>query len=145
MKKLEKKFQLESSKTTNHQRQKLLADERRYEEIDRIIQRLYEDNLSGKLTDERFMKMSQTYEEEQTQLIDTILIAKETLSAQENQSLDVSRFMDRVKKYTQLEALSVEIVNELIDKIIIHKPEGTKQKRILTIDIHYNFIGNLKD
>ncbi|MGX7245282.1 recombinase family protein [Enterococcus quebecensis] len=145
LKKLEKKFQLESSKTMNHQRQKLLADERRYEEIDRIIQRLYEDTLSGKLTDERFMKMSQTYEEEQTQLIDTISVAKTNLSAQENQSLDVSRFMDRVKKYTQLEALSVEIVNELIDKIIIHKPEGTKRNRILTIDIHYNFIGNLKD
>ncbi|MBP1046205.1 recombinase family protein [Enterococcus sp. BWM-S5] len=145
LKKLEKKFQLESSKATNRQRQKLLADERRYEEIDRIIQRLYEDSLSGKLTDGRFMKMSQTYEEEQTQLIDAISVAKETLSTQENQSLDVSRFMDRVKKYTQQEALSVEIVNELIDKIIIHKPEGTKRNRILTIDIHYNFIGDLKD
>lgn len=91
------------------------------------------------------MKMSHTYEEEQTQLIEITLVVKKTLSAQENQSLDVSRFMDRVKKYTELEALSVEIVNELIDKIIMHKPEGTKRNRILTIDIHYNFIGNLKD
>lgn len=145
LKKLEKKFQLESSKTTNHQRQKLLSDERRYEEIDRIIQRLYEDNLSGKLTDERFMKMSRTYEEEQNQLSEAISTAKEALSTQENQSLDVSRFMDQVKKYTQLDDLSVEIINELIDKIVIHKPEGTKRNRILTIDIHYNFIGNLKD
>ncbi|MCB5955904.1 DUF4368 domain-containing protein [Enterococcus sp. CWB-B31] len=50
--------------------------------------------------------------------------------------------MDRVKKYTQLEALNVESVNELLDKNVIHKPEGTKRNRILTIDI---FIGNLKD
>ncbi|HAP3824445.1 TPA: DUF4368 domain-containing protein [Enterococcus faecalis] len=76
---------------------------------------------------------------------ETILSAKETLSQQENQELDVSRFMDRVKKYTHLDMLNVEIVNELINKIIIHKPERTKRNRILTIDIYYNFIGNLKD
>ena len=62
---------------------------------------------------------------------------------QENQSLDISRFMQRIHEYTKITELSVEIVNELIDRIIIHKPEGNKRNRILKIETHYNFIGNL--
>ena len=143
MKKLEHKFKIESSKQTNMQRQKLLNDERRFEEIDQIIQRLYEDNLVRKLSDDRFIKMSQNYELEQSRLKDSIYIVKQKLSMQENQSMDISRFMQRIHKYTKITELSVEIVNELIDKIIIHKPEGTKRNRILKIEIHYNFIGNL--
>ena len=143
MKKLEHKFKIESSKQTNMQRQKLLNDERRFEEIDQIIQRLYEDNLVRKLSDDRFIKMSQNYELEQSRLKDSIYIVKQKLSMQENQSMDISRFMQRIHKYTKITELSVEIVNELIDKIIIHKPEGNKRNRILKIEIHYNFIGNL--
>ena len=143
MKKLEHKFKIESSKQTNKQRQKLLNSERRFEEIDQIIQRLYEDNLVGKLSDERFIKMSQNYELEQSKLKHSISTTKQELSMQENQSMDISRFMQRIHKYTQINELSVKTVNELIDKIIIHKPEGTKRNRILKIEIHYNFIGNL--
>lgn len=141
--KLEHKFKIESSKQTNKQRQKLLNDERRFEEIDQIIQRLYEDNIIGKLSDERFMKMSQNYEQEQSKLKDSISAAKQELSTQESQSMDISRFMQRIHKYTNVTELSVEIANELIDKIIIYKPEGNKRNRILKIEIHYNFIGNL--
>ena len=143
MKKLEHKFKIESSKQTNMQRQKLLNDERRFEEIDQIIQRLYEDNLVRKLSDDRFIKMSQNYELEQSRLKDSIYIVKQKLSMQENQSMDISRFMQRIHEYTKITELSVEIVNELIDRIIIHKPEGNKRNRILKIEIHYNFIGNL--
>ena len=143
LKKLEHKFNLESNKQTDKQRQKLLNDERRFEEIDQIIQRLYEDNLVGKLSDDRFIKMSQNYELEQSKLKCSISTAKQELSTQESQSMDISRFMIRIQKYTNITELSVEIVNELIDKIIIHKPEGTKRNRILKIEIHYNFIGNL--
>ena len=143
MKKLEHKFKIESSKQTNMQRQKLLNDERRFEEIDQIIQRLYEDNLVRKLSDDRFIKMSQNYELEQSRLKDSIYIVKQKLSMQENQSMDISRFMQRIHEYTKNTELSVEIINELIDRIIIHKPEGNKRNRILKIETHYNFIGNL--
>ncbi|ONH62988.1 hypothetical protein A9Y58_00041 [Streptococcus parauberis] len=143
LKKLEQKFKIESNRKNNKQRQKLLNDKRRFEEIDQIIQRLYEDNLVRKLSDDRFIKMIQNYELEQSRLKDSIYIVKQELSMQENQSMDISRFMQRIHKYTQITELSVEIVNELIDKIIIHKPEGNKRNRILKIEIHYNFIGNL--
>lgn len=87
--------------------------------------------------------MSHNYELEQSKLKDSISTAKQELSMQENQSLDISRFMQRIHKYTNVTELSVEISNELINKIIIYKPEGNKRNRILKIEIHYNFIGNL--
>nr|WP_242551195.1 DUF4368 domain-containing protein [Enterococcus hulanensis] len=102
-------------------------------------------NISDKLTDERFAKMSKAFEEEQYQLKKSISTIKKTLSKHENEKLNIKRFMDRVKKYTQLETLIVEIVNELIEKIVIHKPEWTKRNRILTIDIYYSFIGIVKN
>ena len=89
------------------------------------------------------MVMSHNYELEQSKLKDSISTAKRELSMQENQSMDISRFMQRIHKYTKITELSVEIVNELIDRIIIHKPEGNKRNRILKIEIHYNFTGNL--
>ena len=87
--------------------------------------------------------MSHNYELEQSKLKDSISTAKRELSMQENQSMDISRFMQRIHKYTNVTELSVEISNELINKIIIYKPEGNKRNRILKIEIHYNFIGNL--
>ena len=57
--------------------------------------------------------------------------------------MNISKFMTRISKYTELPKLTVEIVNELIDKIVIHKPTGTKRNRIIQIDIYYNFIGKL--
>ncbi len=117
--------------------------ERRYEEIEHIIPKLYEDNLSGKLSDERFMKMSQTYETEQVTLGESIKILKTELSEKNQQAKDITCFMHRIRKYTQIEELTVEIVNELIDRIIIHKPVGKTRGRIMNITIQYNFIGEL--
>lgn len=90
LKKLEQKFKIESNRKNNKQRQKLLNDKRRFEEIDQIIQRLYEDNLVRKLSDDRFIKMIQNYELEQSRLKDSIYIVKQELSMQENQSMDIS-------------------------------------------------------
>ncbi|WP_413518326.1 DUF4368 domain-containing protein [Carnobacterium maltaromaticum] len=57
--------------------------------------------------------------------------------------MDISRFVQRIHKYNSIIELSIENEDELIDKIIIHKPESTKRNRILKIEIHYNFITNL--
>ena len=91
------------------------------------------------------MKLSQTYEEEQHQLKASISDLTEKLAKEQEDSLNISKFMARISKYTELPELTVEIVNELIDKIVIHKPTGTKRNRIIQIDIYYNFIGKLKN
>ncbi|HEK9955641.1 TPA: recombinase family protein [Streptococcus equi subsp. zooepidemicus] len=144
LKSLEKQSQAHFSKDNKRQRQQLQKNELRSSEIDHIIQKLYEDNLLGKISDERFVKLSQTYEEEQKQLQSSISDLTEKLAKQQEDSLNISKFMARISKYTELPELTVEIVNELIDKIVIHKPTGTKRNRIIQIDIHYNFIGKLE-
>lgn len=145
LKKLEQQSQAQFSKDNKRQRQQLQKDERRSKEIDNIIQKLYEDNLLGKISDERFVKLSQSYEEEQKQLQTSISDLTEKLAKQQEDSLNISKFMARISKYTELPKLTVEIVNELIDKIVIHKPTGTKRNRIIQIDIYYNFIGKLNN
>lgn len=143
LKKLEQQSQAQFSKNNKRQRQQLQKDKHRSKEIDSIIQKLYEDNLLGKISDERFVKLSQSYEEEQKQLQTSISDLTEKLAQQQEDSLNISKFMARISKYTELPKLTVEIVNELIDKIVIQKPTGTKRNRIIQIDIYYNFIGKL--
>ena len=145
LKKLEQQSQVQFSKDNKRQQLQLHKDEHRSKEIDNIIQKLYEDNLLGKISDERFVKLSQSYEEEQKQLQTSISDLTEKLAKQQEDSLNISKFMARISKYTELPELTVEIVNELIDKIVIHKPTGTKRNRIIQIDIYYNFIGKLNN
>lgn len=143
--KLEQQNRAQFSKDNKRQQLQLQKDEHRFNEIDRIIQQLYEDNLLGKISDERFVKLSQSYEEEQKQLQTSISDLTEKLAKEQEDSLNISKFMTRISKYTELPKLTVEIVNELIDKIVIHKPTGTKRNRIIQIDIYYNFIGKLNN
>ena len=145
LKKLEQQSQAQFSKNNKRQRQQLQKDKHRSKEIDSIIQKLYEDNLLGKISDERFVKLSQSYEEEQKQLQTSISDLTEKLAKQQEDSLNISKFMARISKYTELPKLTVEIVNELIDKIVIQKPTGTKRNRIIQVDIYYNFIGKLNN
>ena len=145
LKKLEQQSQAQFSKNNKRQRQQLQKDEHRSKEIDSIIQKLYEDNLLGKISDERFVKLSQSYEEEQKQLQASISDLTEKLAKQQEDSLNISKFMARISKYTELPKLTVEIVNELIDKIVIQKPTGTKRDRIIQVDIYYNFVGKLNN
>lgn len=145
LKKLEQQSQAQFSKDNKRQRQQLQKDEYRSKEIDNIIQKLYEDNLLGKISNERFVKLSQSYEEEQKQLQASISDLTEKLAKQQEDSLNISKFMARISKYTELPKLTVEIVNELIDKIVIQKPTGTKRNRIIQVDIYYNFIGKLNN
>ena len=145
LKKLEQQSQAQFNKDNKRQRQQLQKDEHRFKEIDNIIQKLYEDNLLDKISDERFVKLSRSYEEEQKQLRASISDLTEKLSKQQEDSLNISKFMVRISKYTELPELTVEIVNELVDKIVIHKPTGTKRNRIIQIDIYYNFIGKLNN
>lgn len=145
LKKLEQQSQAQFSKDNKRQQLQLQKDEYRSKEIDNIIQKLYEDNLLGKISDERFVKLSQSYEEEQKQLQASISDLTEKLAKQQEDSLNISKFMARISKYTELPELTVEIVNELIDKIVIHKPTGTKRNRIIQIDVYYNFIGKLNN
>ena len=124
------------------QKKKRLAEiQKRIGELDTIFQRIYEDNIIGKLSDERFMKMSKGYEDEQHTLQTEANEIQSELQQEEKKSQDVKRFLAIVKKYTDLTELTPEILREFIDKIIVHAPDKSSGRRLQEIEIIYNHIG----
>lgn len=123
-------------------KKRVLSDkEKRYTQLDGLFQRIYEDNVSGKLSDERFVKLSQGYEAEQKDLQSEIEALRMELSQEEQQSVNVKSFLFTVKKYTEIPELTSEIVHEFIDRIIVHEADKSSGKRIQEIEIIYNHIG----
>ena len=124
------------------QKKKRLAEiQKRIGELDTIFQRIYEDNIIGKLSDERFMKMSKGYEDEQHTFQTEANEIQSELQQEEKKSVDVKRFLAIVKKYTDLTELTPEILREFIDKIIVHAPDKSSGRRLQEIEIIYNHIG----
>ena len=120
----------------------------RIEELDRIISRIYEDHVAGKLSDDRFHKMLTGYETEQTDLKIKTAELEEVVSAVNEQTANADRFIRLVKKYTEPEELTGELVREFIEKIVVGKAEhigpGHRTKR-QKVKIVYSYIGEYTD
>lgn len=116
---------------------------RRNDELNVIIKRIYEDNIIGKLTDERFSILLKDYELEQNFLKQEITELQSALSRQKEETKNTQKFLTIVRKYTSLQQLTPSIVNELIDHVEIHRPDKSSSKRVQQIDIYYNFVGDL--
>jgi DNA invertase Pin-like site-specific DNA recombinase len=113
--------------------------ESRVIEIDEIIKRLYEDNISGKLSDERFIKLSGDYEREQDELKRLSDIMRRDIKEREQRKTDARNFVAITKKYTDLQELDATVLLEFIEKIYVY--EKDKQAKTQEIRIVYNFIG----
>ena len=122
-------------------KRRLVEIQKRIGELDMIFQRIYEDNITGKLSDERFMKMSKGYEAEQHTLQDEADMIQDELQQEEKKSVDVKRLLAVVKKYTDLTELTPEILREFVDRIIVHAPDKSSGRRLQEIEIIYNHIG----
>lgn len=131
----------QKSRELAQQKRRLAEIQKRIGELDTIFQRIYEDNIIGKLSDERFMKMSKGYEDEQRTLQAEADIIQNELQQEEKKSVDVKRFLDVVKKYTDLTELTPEILHEFVDRIIVHAPDKSSGRRLQEIEIIYNHIG----
>ncbi len=116
---------------------------RRITELDTIIQRLYEDHITGKLTEERFLKLSRGYEQEQTDLKSSIETLQELVSTMETAEVSIQSFLKIVKKYTEPTELTPLLLHEFVDKIVVHAPDRSSGRRVQQIDVHYNFIGEI--
>ncbi len=109
--------------------------------LDTIIQRRYEDNTEGKISDKRFMKMTATYESEQKQLSERVTELKVFLSKAKEETLNAQYFLSLVKKYAEITELNAEIIREFVDRIIVFKAEKVNGHRQQKIQIVYNCIG----
>ncbi len=124
-------------------KRKLEKQRRRITELDMIIQRLYEDNVTGKLTDERFAKLSATYEAEQAELKKSVESLSVIVEAAEVQAVNVKSFLKIVKKYTEPTELTPQLLHEFVEKIVVHEADKSSGHRVQRIDVHYNFIGEI--
>ena len=120
-------------------RKQLETMKRRAVELDSLFKRIYEDNVSGKLTDARFAKLSREYETEQNALVSNIERLESKLFANDERVVNVDRFVKTVKQYTEITELTPELLNKMIGKIVIHAPDKSSGKRVQQIDIHYSF------
>lgn len=127
-------------------RKRTLADaEKRIAELDNIFKRLYEDNISGKLSDDRFHKLSTDYEKEQHDLQSQSASLHAEIEAEESKSANVDRFLSVVERYTEIPELTPCILHEFIEKIVVHAASDPKGKnRTQEIDIYYKGIGALE-
>ena len=145
----EKEFARKQMNCYTEEKRKELAAKRwelnkikkRVSEIDDLILKIYEDNVSHKISDERFEMFSKRYEAEQHELKSKIPKLEAYLSAETDKTESLQNFITRVKQITSPKALTPELVNELIDKIVVSAPRYLDGKRYQLIDIHYKGVG----
>lgn len=141
---LKERAENNSMKDSREQEKKLIKAERRIIELDKIIKRLYEDNIIGKLTDERFIQSSKEYESKQQELKIFVQNTSQILGEKKEPKQNISKFMKVIKEFSHLEKLTPLIVNTLIERIEIHESDRHCRKP-QQIDIYYNFVGALDD
>ena len=116
----------------------------RDEELDDLFERIYEDNVSGKLSDDRFAKMSRRYEDEQKELAEKIKKLRSEIEKQSSRSMTTDMFIGLVRKYTRARKLTPRMLNELVEKIEVfnaEKIDGVWEQRLR---IHYNCVGTIE-
>lgn len=114
---------------------------RRDEDLDVLFKRIYEDMVAGRLSPERFDKLSTQYEEEQKQVRQTIGELQSLIDDGEQEAHDLRQFLKSVRKYTDPDELTAEMLNELVDKIIVHAPDKSSGHRRQKIEIYYKAAG----
>lgn len=116
----------------------------RNEEISRLFERLYEDNVSGKVSDEWFMQLSHKYEVERAELKTKISSLRDDLSNLDEMQSNKEIFIRTVRKFMEMESLTPALLRELIERIDVYETEGTGKNRTQRVIIHYHFIGYIE-
>ena len=125
-------------------RRDLEAAQKRIGELNGIFKRLYEDSVSGRITDERFMELSTDYEQEQATLKARAAELQAELGQAQEAAVNVEKFMAVVRKYTSFEELTPTLLREFVEKIVVHEcwkdEQGTRHQ---DIEIYYSFVGKV--
>ncbi len=138
---MEQRLRMSSEEAIRGYKTQFAQAERRLAELDRLFIRIYEDNVSGRITDERFSMMSRTYEDEQTQLKVEIQSLQQEIEVQERQIENLEQFIQRVHKYEDLQEITPYALRELVKAIYIEAPDKSSGKRRQNIRISYDLVG----
>ena len=139
---LMQKQRFEQAETDFRQKKKTLAQsQRRIVELDRIFKRIYEDDISGSISHDRFLKLSADYEAEQKDLQEQVAELQYDIENHEQAQYDFKQFNVLARKYIGITELTPTIVNDFIKKIIVHAPEKVNDHRTQRVQVVFNFIG----
>lgn len=133
----------EAEKETKKRKREIAQAEKRIAELDRIFKRIYEDDISGAISHERFLKLSADYEAEQKELMEQVKAWREAVETFEQDQADFASFAAIVRKYVGIRELTPTIVNEFVKKIIVHAPDKSSGHRRQKIELVWNFIGEV--
>ncbi len=137
------KQKAEVKKELSAKKKLLSKSESRIKELDLLFQRIYEDNVSKKISDEKFEMLSANYENEQAELKSFIENLTAEISETEEQSDNVERFISKVHKYFDLQELTPSVLNDMVKRVYVHAPQTIDGKRTQEIDIVYDLVGIL--
>ncbi|MCB6899271.1 recombinase family protein [bacterium 210917-DFI.7.65] len=133
----------EAEKEAKKRKREIAQAEKRSAELDRIFKRIYEDDISGTISHERFLKLSADYEAEQRELTEQVKTWREAVETFEQDKADFASFAAIVRKYVGIRELTPTIVNEFVKKIIVHAPDKSSGHRRQKIELVWNFIGEV--
>jgi DNA invertase Pin-like site-specific DNA recombinase/predicted RNA-binding Zn-ribbon protein involved in translation (DUF1610 family) len=136
--------QIKQKETAKDTKRKLNKDRKRIAELDQIIKKLYESFAVGRITDERFDSLLAEYEAEQKDLQASVKTSEERLSSFEEDTARVEQFMELAKRYTDFSELTTMMMNEFIEKIVVHAPEKVDGDRVQEVEIYLKFIGQVE-
>ena len=138
---LEENSEVKTKQEIKENLRKLSAAEERIKALDKIIQSLYEDKVAGKLSEERYLKLSDTYETEQAELTEKAQTLKAEIEKDKKEKDEILDFLCLVEKYSSIEELTPEIIRSFVDRIIVHEKRKENGHYRQEIEIVYNFIG----
>ena len=116
----------------------------RGKELDTLCEKVFEEKILGNLSEDRFLKLSQKYEDEQFELKAQIKHMKKVVAEEKSHELNADGFLQIVRKYSNIEELTTEILHEFIDKIIVHHKEKVLGETIQRVEIYYKMIGQVQ-
>lgn len=119
------------------------SNTKRLQELDKIYQKLYESFALGIITEDRFQMLSSSYEAEQDKIRQEIRSYESITATQRDVDDDIESFYTLVEKYTSFEELTPKMLNEFVDKILVHKAEKIDRQRTQTVEVYLNFIGKI--
>ena len=133
--------QTKAAKATRQRKQR---NEKRTDELSRLIRKLYEDNVNGKLSDKLFEQMLHDFEAELEELTESIAQDQQELDRISRETVNAEKFLVLVKKYTVFSELTPAMINEFVEKILVHQAEGKGASRTQEVEIFFNFVGKVE-
>lgn len=135
---------VQQEETFKECKRRLGQSKRRYKELDGLVKKLYEANATGKLSDRHFERLLADYDNEQSALEATMAELQEQIDTWSEDKLKTDRFIDLVKRYTDFSELTTPMLNEFIEKVVVHEGDKRGAERRQRVDIHMNFIGTFE-